>query len=255
MRKSLLKKSLICGIIFLLVGTTVVSSSITNTPIPTSAISISGTVYGLPLDGTGPVPVEGAQVVLVGGKIIGGITFALEKSLPTNADGSYSFSDIPIGIFLMLARKPGEYLPSFRFVRLTSSQPVKQNQDINMIRIGGGNTSQMQVATTPLAGSFEGSIGPRIHGNQTVGNISGTYELRNRGGRFNGEWAISFQNTSKSGTMRGAFLRIFLLGRIVIDDVNRTIPIVGFIRYTNGSFVGRCMAPRGPALYFWGTYL
>jgi len=234
MRKSWLKKGLVCGIIFLFIGTTVVSSSITTKPMTTSSISISGTVYGLPLDGTGPVPVEGAQVVLVGGKLVGGITFALEKSLPTNAAGYYSFSDIPIGIFLMLARKPGEYLPSFRFVRLTSSQPMKQNQDINMIRIGGGNTSQMQVATTHLPGSFEGSIGPRIHGNQTVGNISGTYELRNRGGRFNGEWAISFQNTSKSGSMRGVFQRIFILGRITIDAVNRTIPIVGFLRFTNG---------------------
>jgi hypothetical protein len=255
MRKNWLKKSLVCGIIFLFIETTIVSSSMIHTPIPANAVSISGTIYGLPLDGTGPVPVEGAQVVLIGGKLVGGITFALEKSLPTNADGYYFFSDIPIGIFLMLARKPGEYLPSFRFVRLTSSQPMKQNQDINMIRIGGGNFSQMQVATTPLPDSFEGNFGPRIHGNQTIGNISGTYDLRNRGGRFNGEWAISFQNTSKSGTMRGAFMRRFILGRITIDSVNRTIPVIGFIRFTNGSFVGRCMAPMGLALYFWGTYL
>jgi len=143
MRKSWLKKCLVFGIIFLFIETTVVSSSITNTPMVASSISISGTIYGLPLDGTGPVPVEAAQVVLVGGKIIGGITFALEKSIPTNVNGYYSFSDIPIGIFLLLARKPGEYLPSFRFVRLTSSQPVKQNQDINLIRIGGGNNSQV----------------------------------------------------------------------------------------------------------------
>jgi hypothetical protein len=102
---------------------------------------------------------------------------------------------------------------------------------------------------------LNGNIGPRIHGNQTVGNISGTYELRNRGDRFNGEWAISIQNKRKSGYMRGAFLRIFLLGRIVIDDVNRTISIVGFIRFTNGSLVGRYMAPRVLALYFGGTYL
>jgi hypothetical protein len=110
--------------------------------VSTSTVSVSGTVYGLPLDGTGAVPVEGAQVVLIGGKIIGGITFAFEKSTPTNANGYYSLSDIPLGLFLVVARKPGEYLPGFRFVRLTSSQPVKNNQDISMIRMGGGNNSQ-----------------------------------------------------------------------------------------------------------------
>jgi hypothetical protein len=199
--------------------------------------------------------VEGAKVTLMGGKLIGGLTFAIEKSLPTDATGYYSFSDIPIGIFFMLARKPGEYLPSFRVVRLTASQPMKQNQDINLIRIGGGNTSQTHAATTALAGSFQGSIGPRAHGNQTVGNISGTYTLRNRAGRFNGTWDISIQNTSRSGTIRGAFRRVFFIGRAVVDEVNRTIPVIGFIRYANGSFVGRFMAPRGPALYFWGTYL
>ena len=113
----------------------------------------------------------------------------------------------------------------------------------------------LQNATaTTLTGSFEGSIGKRPHGNQTVGNISGTYAARNRGGRFNGEWQISIQNTSKSGTMRGVFIRIFIFGRISIDGVNRTIPIVGFIKITDGTFVGRFMAPVGPALYFWGTY-
>lgn len=110
--------------------------------VSTSTISVDGTVYGLPLDGTGAVPVEGANVIIVGGKIIGGINFAFQKSAPTNANGYYSFSDVPIGFYLVVARKPGEYLPGFRFVRLTSSQPVKHNQDINMIRIGGGNDSQ-----------------------------------------------------------------------------------------------------------------
>jgi hypothetical protein len=105
------------------------------------AVSISGTIYGLPLDGTGPVAVEGAQLILIGGKLINGITFAFEKSSPTDENGFYSFSDIPIGIFLIVVRKPGEYLGSFRFVRLTSSQPVKHNQDISMIRLGGGNNS------------------------------------------------------------------------------------------------------------------
>jgi hypothetical protein len=138
MRKNWFKKSLACGILLLFISATVVSSSINTTPEPASTISISGTIYGLPLDGTGPAPVEDAKVLLIGGKLIGGITFALERSSPTNENGYYAFSDIPIGIFFLLARKPGEYLPSFRIVRLTSSQPTKQNQDITMIRIGKG---------------------------------------------------------------------------------------------------------------------
>ncbi len=254
MQKNLFKKSLAFGIILLFIGTTVAAGVMVYAASPTSTISVSGTVYGLPLDGTGPVPVEGAKVVLIGGKFIGGVTFAFERSLPTNAAGYFSFSDIPVGIFLVFARKPGAYLPSFRIVRLTAAQPIKENQDISMIRIGGGNASQMQGAVLTVAGSFEGSIGPRPHGNQTVGSITGSYELRNRGGRFNGNWSISVQNTSKSGTMRGAFVRIFFIGRVTIEGVNRTVPIIGFLRHVNGSFVGRFMAPVGPALYFWGTY-
>ncbi|MBN1861554.1 MAG: carboxypeptidase regulatory-like domain-containing protein [Candidatus Thermoplasmatota archaeon] len=253
MQKNLMKKSLVCGIILLFLSTTVVSSSSIHVPEPLSTISISGTIYGLPLDGTGPVPVENAKVSLFGGKLIGGITFAFEKSLPTNSEGYYSFSDIPVGIFFVFARKPGEFLPGFRLVRLTSSQPTKQNQDINMIRLGGGNNSQVHVAVIPSSGSFNGSMGPRLHSNLTVGTIWGTYQMRNRGGRFTGEWNVFYQNVSKTGTMRGMFLRFFVIGRITIDEMNRTLPIIGFIRFTNGSFVGRCMAPRGPALYFWGT--
>jgi len=246
---------MVCGILFLCVGTTLVSGSIADAPRPAMTVSISGTVYGLPLDGTGPTPVEGAKVALVGGKLIGGLTFAVEKSLPTDASGYYSFSDIPVGLFILFARKPGEYLPSFRIVRLTASQPVKQNQDINLIRIGGGNKSQMQTTVSAFAGSFEGSIGPKPHGNQTLGNISGAYLLRNRGGRFNGTWDVTTQNITRTGTMRGVFRRVVFIGRIMVDGVNRTIPLIGFIRAINGSFVGRFMAPRGPALYFWGTYL
>ncbi|KYK24783.1 hypothetical protein AYK25_01770 [Thermoplasmatales archaeon SM1-50] len=141
MRTKLLKIGLVCGILFVLLGTPAVASLIQIEPKPANTISISGTIYGLPLDGTGPVPVEGAQVSLIGGKLIGGVTFAFEKSAPTNEEGYYSFSDIPIGVFFILARKPGDYLGSFRFVRLTPSQPIKQNQDISMIRLGGGNTT------------------------------------------------------------------------------------------------------------------
>jgi hypothetical protein len=149
MYKNWLMKSGVCGIIVLLIGTTLVSSTTTDIPHSTRAMSISGTIYGLPLDGTGPVAVEGAQLFLIGGKLINGITFAFEKSSPTDENGFYSFSDIPIGIFLIVVRKPGEYLGSFRFVRLTSSLPVKHNQDISMIRLGGnGNSSTIDYAQT-----------------------------------------------------------------------------------------------------------
>ncbi len=134
---------------------------------------------------------------------------------------------------------------------------------ISMLFLGVTLTTAMPSTITknqPIAllptfdGSFEGTIGPKPHDNKTIGNISGTYETRNRGGRFNGEWEISLQNTSKSGTVRGIFFRIFVLGKVTIEGINRTVPIVGFIKAKDGTFVGRWMAPVGPAFYFWGTY-
>ena len=107
---------------------------------------------------------------------------------------------------------------------------------------------------TATTGSFEGSMGPRPHGNKTVGSFSGTYELRSRGGRFTGDWNLSFQNKSASGTMKGMFARHFMFGRITITETNKKAPIVGFLRANNETFAGRVMAPVGPALYFWGTY-
>jgi len=111
-----------------------------------------------------------------------------------------------------------------------------------------------EAKTTARNGAFEGSIGPRPHGNQTVGSFSGTYHLRNRGGRFIGNWTISLQNFSASGTMRGFFARHIILGRISVSQDNRTLPVIGFLRANNDTFAGRAMAPVGPALYFWGTY-
>jgi hypothetical protein len=110
------------------------------------------------------------------------------------------------------------------------------------------------ITVTATSGSFEGTLGPHPHGNKTVGTFSGTYELRNRGGRFTGDWNLSFQNKSASGTMRGLFAKHFMFGRITIADTNKRAPIVGFLHANNETFVGRVMAPVGPALYFWGTY-
>jgi hypothetical protein len=107
--------------------------------------------------------------------------------------------------------------------------------------------------TTATTGSFEGSLGPRPHGNKTVGTFSGTYELRVRGGRFTGDWNLSFQNKSASGTMKGVFAKHFMFGRITVTETNKRAPIVGFLRVNNETFVGRVMAPVGPALYYWGV--
>jgi hypothetical protein len=103
-------------------------------------------------------------------------------------------------------------------------------------------------------GSFEGNLGPRPHGNKTMGTFSGTYELRARGGRFTGDWNLSFQNKSASGTMKGVFARHFIFGRITVAETNKRAPIVGFLRANNETVVGRVMAPVGPALYYWGSY-
>jgi hypothetical protein len=104
-------------------------------------------------------------------------------------------------------------------------------------------------------GTFDGSIGFRRQGNWTsIGTINGNYVLQNRFGRFNGEWSIQRQNESKTGIMRGRFGKHLLIGRITIDDTNRTLPIIGFIGFRNETFFGRFMSLVGPALYFKGTY-
>jgi len=111
-----------------------------------------------------------------------------------------------------------------------------------------------QTMPLPTTGSFLGNVGFKRQGQNAtiVGNISGTYELRNRGGRFTGDWATE----NRTGTFRGGFGRHILIGRIrlMVNGTERTLPIVGFIRVQDDGFLGRFMAPIGPALYFWGTY-
>jgi hypothetical protein len=115
---------------------------------------------------------------------------------------------------------------------------------------------QQTTQTMPLAsdGTFEGNVGYKRQGQNAtiVGTINGTYETRNRGGRFTGDWATE----NRTGTLRGAFGRHFLIGKIstMVNGTTRSLPIVGFIRYNNSQFIGRFMAPIGPALYFWGEY-
>ncbi|MDH7507155.1 MAG: hypothetical protein QHH15_05150 [Candidatus Thermoplasmatota archaeon] len=106
-------------------------------------------------------------------------------------------------------------------------------------------------------GSFSGFIGyPRHQDPIILGNISGFYKLRNRGGAFNASWNIETENHSGSGTVRGIFGRHILLGRLSAEGYNQTLPIIGFIGFNteNLTFIGRAMSYIGPALYFWGTY-
>jgi hypothetical protein len=114
-------------------------------------------------------------------------------------------------------------------------------------------------STTPLmkrvdtTGNFTGEIGYQHGGNATVvGTLSGTYTMVRRGGRFTGEWTIG----NYTGTMKGAFRRPFLFGKVttMVNGTEKSFPIVGFVGYKNSSFRGRFMAPVGPALYFWGMY-
>jgi hypothetical protein len=105
------------------------------------------------------------------------------------------------------------------------------------------------------SGTFDGSIGFRAQGNWTsVGTLTGTYEQRARGYRFDGTWTIQKQNQTITGTMRGIFGKHILIGRITADASGKSLPIVGFITFKEGNFGGRFMAPVGPALYFKGTY-
>lgn len=107
----------------------------------------------------------------------------------------------------------------------------------------------------PTLGTYNGSIGLRRPNNATeLGTISGTYMMRQRGGHFLGEWTL--RNDTQSGIMKGIFTKHFLIGKIsaLINGTNRTLPIIGFLKFSNNEFVGRFMAPVGPALYFWGTY-
>jgi len=106
-------------------------------------------------------------------------------------------------------------------------------------------------------GSFSGFIGiPKQQDPIIIGNISGVYKLRNRGGAFNASWDINTENYSGFGTVRGIFGRHIFLGRLSIEGFNRTLPIIGFIKFDteNFKFIGRGMSYIGPALYFWGTY-
>ncbi len=115
-------------------------------------------------------------------------------------------------------------------------------------------TKNASPVTLNSTGAFQANIGYKRQGQNAtvVGTMNGTYEMRARGGRFIGNWYTE----NRTGTIRGGFLRHFLIGRITIlvNETERTLPIVGFLRAQDGQLIGRFMAPVGPALYFWGDY-
>lgn len=118
-----------------------------------------------------------------------------------------------------------------------------------------GLTSQtIDILPLALNGAFTANIGYRRQGQNAtiVGTMNGTYEMRARGGRFTGDWATE----NRTGTLRGGFGRHILLGRIttMVNGTERSLPVVGFLKAQDGQFIGRFMAPVGPALYFWGDY-
>ena len=118
-------------------------------------------------------------------------------------------------------------------------------------------TKNKIMPTLDPTGSFSGFIGvPKQQDPIIMGNISGEYQLRNRGGGFVGNWNIDYQNKTASGTVRGLFGRHIILGKLTIEGFNRSLPIIGFIKFDvdNLTFGVRAMSFIGPALYFWGTY-
>jgi hypothetical protein len=116
-------------------------------------------------------------------------------------------------------------------------------------------TQQITQATTlNLTGEFDGNIGYKLPDQDAtiIGTISGTYEIRDKGGIFSGDWATD----NRTGTFRGVFGKNILIGKIatLVDGTEKSLPIVGFYGGKNGQFIGRFMAPVGPALYCWGNY-
>jgi len=140
--------SLIIAIITLSGFTTLAAQNpqqkVINEPQP-GIVSVSGTVFGFPLDGSGPKIIPNASVYIGGGKLKDGIHFAL-KSTTTNEDGYYQFENMPIGIYLVMAFKQGQYLPGFRIVILTELIPIKHNADIYLLHklFGGSQQLMMQ---------------------------------------------------------------------------------------------------------------
>jgi hypothetical protein len=126
---------------------------------------------------------------------------------------------------------------------------------VSIVSVAPCFTQQISQATRlNLTGEFDGNIGYKLPNQDAtiVGIISGAYEIRDKGGIFSGDWATD----NRTGTFRGVFGKNILIGKIatLVDGTEKSLPIVGFYGGKNGQFIGRFMAPVGPALYFWGNY-
>ena len=115
--------------------------------------------------------------------------------------------------------------------------------------------------TTPVTsetGTYQGEIGYQRSGEwNKVGEISGTYNTRDRFIKFNGQWEITEgQYSGTTGVMRGFIVKQYIFFKASKDGSDRSLPFVGFFRYNKETkeFGGRFMSRIGPALYFKGTY-
>lgn len=111
--------------------------------------------------------------------------------------------------------------------------------------------SASEIVPEEWTGEITGSIG---YGNgegwQEVATMDGNYKEGQRAGFFHADVIGS----ERSGSISGYFGRHMIVGRITGDQGR--LPFIGFIRINqqNNTFVGRAMAPVGPALYFAGTF-
>ena len=103
--------------------------------------AIAGKVYALPLDLSGPKPLANATVYLIGGSIGNGFAFVY-KQTTSDSNGVYGFNNLPLGRYIVLALKPGAYLPGFRTVKLTNLRPIRSNVNLFLIQLSGSMNAE-----------------------------------------------------------------------------------------------------------------
>lgn len=111
--------------------------------------------------------------------------------------------------------------------------------------------SASEIVPEEWTGEISASIGYRNSEDwQEVASMQGNYKLGERAGFFHADVIGS----ERVGQISGYFGRNMIIGRI--SGEQGRLPIIGFIRINqqNNTFVGRAMAPVGPALYFVGTF-